>query len=138
MRNRITVKDLYNFKGKKKLACLLIKNIEEAKAADKVGFEMLAIGAAGKYTNPDGHPSFEELVKMRQAAPKAFMHYGPPDTLYPTTDDAKRLGFKILEHGLDMLYCHNRFDMINELYKEGIPCLGHMKYSNMQSFEIAL
>ena len=29
MRNRITVKDLYNFKGKKKLACLLIKNIEE-------------------------------------------------------------------------------------------------------------
>ena len=113
MRNRITVKDLYNFKGKKKLACLLIKNIEEAKAADKVGFEMLAIGAAGKYTNPDGHPSFEELVKMRQAAPKAFMHYGPPDTLYPTTDDAKRLGFKILEHGLDMLYCHNRFDMIH-------------------------
>ena len=40
--------------------------------------------------------------------------------------------------GLDMLYCHNRFDMINELYKEGIPCLGHMKYSNMSSFEIAL
>ena len=59
------------------------------------------------------------------------MHYGPPDTLYPTTDDAKRLGFKILEHGLDMPYCHNRFDMINELYKEGIPCLGHMQYSNM-------
>ena len=26
-----------------------------------------------------------------------------------------RLGFKILEHGLDMLYCHNRFDMIHEL-----------------------
>ena len=126
MRNRITVKDLYNFKGKKKLACLLIKNIEEAKAAHKVGFEMLATGAAGKYTNPDGHPTFEELVQMRQAAPKAFMHYGAPDTLYPTTDDAKRLGFKILEHGLDMLYCHNRFDMIHELYKEGIPCLGHV------------
>ena len=25
-----------------------------------------------------------------------------------------------------MLYCHNRFDMIHELYKEGIPCLGHV------------
>ena len=115
MRNKITVKDLYNFKSKKKLACLLIKNIEEAKAAHKVGFEMLATGAAGKYTNPDGHPSFEELLKMRQAAPKAFMHYGAPDTLYPTTDDAKRLGFKILEHGFDMLYCHNRFDMIHNI-----------------------
>ena len=126
MRNKITVKDLNNFKGKKKLVCICIKNVEEALAADKVGFEMLATGIAGKYRNDDGHPQFDELVKMREAAPTAFMHCGAPDTLYPTLDDAKKFAFKILEHGLDMLYCNTRFEIIKELYKEGIPCLGHV------------
>ncbi len=126
MKKKITVKDLNNFKGNKKLVCLCIKNVEEALAANKVGFEMLATGAPGVYRNDDEHPEFEELVKMRQAAPTAFMHYGAPDTLYPTLDDAKRLAYKILEHGFDMLYCHNRFNLIRDLYKEGIPCLGHV------------
>ena len=49
MRKKITVKDLQNFKGKKKLVCILVKNIEEALAADKVGFEMLATGVAGEH-----------------------------------------------------------------------------------------
>ena len=41
MNKKITVKDLQNFKGKKKLVCILVKNEEEALAANKVGFEML-------------------------------------------------------------------------------------------------
>ena len=95
MKKKLTVKDLFDLKGKKKLVCLLAKNVEEALAIEKVGIEMMASGAPGKYTNPDNQPNFEELIKMREAAPSAFMHYGAPDTLYPTTDDAKRLGFKI-------------------------------------------
>ena len=74
--------------------------------------------------NDDGHPVFDELVKMREAAPIAFMHCGAPDSLIPTIDEAKKFSFKILEHGFDMLYCNTRFDLIKELYKEGIPCLG--------------
>ena len=58
MRKKITVKDLKKFKGKTKLVCILIKNEEEALAADKVGFEMLATGLAGKYKNDDDHPNF--------------------------------------------------------------------------------
>ena len=53
MRKKITVKDLKSFKGKTKRVCILIKNEEEALAADKVGFEMLATGLAGKYKNDD-------------------------------------------------------------------------------------
>ena len=64
MQKKITVKDLQNFKGKKKLVCILIKNIEEALAADKVGFEMLATGLAGEYKNDDHHPQFDELVNI--------------------------------------------------------------------------
>ena len=126
MRKKITVKDLQILKGKKKLVCILVKNIEEALAADKVGFEMLATGVAGEYKNDDGHPEFDELVKMREAAPTAFMHCGAPDSLISTLDEAKQFSFKILEHGFDMLYCNTRFDLIKELYKEGIPCLGHV------------
>jgi hypothetical protein len=114
MRKKITVKDLQNFKGKKKLVCILVKNIEEALAADKVGFEMLATGVAGEYKNDDGHPEFDELVKMREAAPTAFMHCGAPDSLIPTIDEAKKFSFKILENGFDMLYCNTRFDLIKE------------------------
>ena len=126
MRKKITVKDLQNFKGKKKLVCILVKNEEEALAADKVGFEMLATGIAGEYKNDDDHPNFSQLVKMREAAPTAFMHCGAPDSLIPTLDEAKKFSFKILEHGFDMLYCNTRYDLINNLYKEGIPCLGHV------------
>jgi len=126
MRKKITVKDLQNFKGKKKLVCILIKNKEEALAADKVGFEMLATGIAGEYKNDDDHPNFSQLVKMREAAPSAFMHCGAPDSLIPTLDEAKKFSFKILEHGFDMLYCNTRYDLISDLYKEGIPCLGHV------------
>ena len=97
MRKKITVKDLQNFKGKKKLVCILVKNTEEALAADKVGFEMLATGVAGEYKNDDGHPEFDELVKMREAAPTAFMHCGAPDSLIPTLDEAKKFSFKSLQ-----------------------------------------
>ena len=41
---------------------VLIKN-EEALAADKVGFEMLATGLAGKYKNDDDHPHFDQLFE---------------------------------------------------------------------------
>ena len=87
---------------------------------------MLATGLAGKYKNDDDHPNFDELVKMREAAPTAFMHCGAPDSFIPTIDEAKKFSFKILEHGFDMLYCNTRFDLIRELYKEGVPCLGHV------------
>ena len=99
MKKKLTVKDLQDLKGKKQLVLILVKNVEEAKAAEKVGIEMLGTGAPGKYTNPHDHPSFEEVLKIREAAPTAFMHYGAPDTLYPTVNEARKLAFKILEYG---------------------------------------
>ena len=126
MNKKITVKDLRNFKGKKKLVNILVKNVEEAKAANKVGFEMLATGSPGLYKNPDNHPDFEEIIKIRDAAPYSFMHWGAADTLYSSIVEAIRIAFKALEHGIDMFYCHNNFELINSLYKQGIPGLGHV------------
>ena len=125
MKKKITVKDLQNFKGKKQLTLILVKNKEEALAAEKVGIEMVGTGAAGKYTNPHDHATFEEVLQIRQSAPNAFMHYGAPDTLWPTLDKAKKLAFKMLEYDFDMFYCH-RIEILRSLFKEGIPCLGHV------------
>ena len=126
MKKRLTVKDLKELKGKKQLTLILVKNVEEALASQKVGIEMLGTGSAGKYTNPHGHPDFDEVVKIRKAAPSAFMHYGAPDSLYPNLDKAKELAFKILEYDFDMFYCHRSTDIVKALYKEGVPCLGHV------------
>ena len=125
MKKKITVKDLQNFKGKKQLTLILVKNREEALAAEKVGVEMVGTGAAGKYTNPHDHATFEEVLQIRKSAPNAFMHYGAPDTLWPTLDKAKKLAFKMLEYDFDMFYCH-RIEILRSLFKEGIPCLGHV------------
>ena len=125
MTKKITVKDLKNLKGKKQLTLILVKNKEEALAADKVGIEMVGTGAAGKYTNPHDHANFDEVLQIRKLAPNAFMHYGAPDTLWPTLDKAKKLAFKMLEYDFDMFYCH-RIEILKQLYKEGIPCLGHV------------
>ena len=89
MTKKITVKDLKNLKGKKQLTLILVKNKEEALAANQVGIEMIGTGASGKYNNPHDHASFEEVLNIRKAAPNAFMHYGAPDTLWPTLDEAK-------------------------------------------------
>ncbi|MDC0057490.1 3-methyl-2-oxobutanoate hydroxymethyltransferase [Alphaproteobacteria bacterium] len=126
MRNRLTVKDLKKLKGNKQLTLILVKNVEEAMAAEKVGIEMLGTGAAGKFTNPHEHPNFDEVLNMRKAAPSTFMHYGAPDTLYPTLDKAKELAFKILEYDFDMFYCHRSTEIVKSLYNEGVPCLGHV------------
>ena len=64
MRKRLTVKDLKNLKGKKQLVLILVKSVEEALAAEKVGIEMVGTGAPGKYTNPHNHPNFEEVIKL--------------------------------------------------------------------------
>ena len=69
MKKKITVKDLKNYKGKKQLTLILVKNKEEALAADQVGIEMIGTGAAGKFTNPHDHASFEEVLKIRKSAP---------------------------------------------------------------------
>ena len=126
MNKKLTVKDLQNFKGNKKLVSILAKNVEEAKAAHKVGFELLATGSPGLYKNPDNHPHFEEIIKIRDACPYAFMHWGAADTLYSGLNEATKIAFMALEHGIDMFYCHNNFDLIKGLYKQGIPALGHV------------
>ena len=104
----------------------MVKNVDEAKAAHKVGFEMLATGSPGVYLNPDNHPEFEEIIEIRKTAPNAFMHWGAADTLYSGLIEATRVAFKALEYGIDMFYCHNNFELIRGLYKEGIPGLGHV------------
>ena len=86
---------------------------------------MVGTGAAGKYVDTHDHASFEEVLEIRKSAPNAFMHYGAPDTLWPTLDDAKKLAFKMLEYDFDMFYCH-RIEILKSLFKEGIPCLGHV------------
>ena len=126
MKKRLTVRDLQNLKGKKQLVLITVKNIEEAMAAEKVGIEMIGTGSPGRYKNPDNHQNFDELIKIREAAPSAFMHYGAADTLYSDEYEACKLALKVLEYGFDMFYCHRSLNIINSLYQEGIPVLGHV------------
>ena len=126
MKKRLTVKDLQNLKGKKQLVLITVKNTDEAMAAEKVGIEMIGTGSPGKYKNPDEHKSFEELIKIREAAPSAFMHYGASDTLYSNSYEACKIALKALEYGFDMFYCHRSVEIIKSLFNEGIPVLGHV------------
>ena len=79
MRNRLTVKDLKDLKGNKQLTLILVKKVEEAMAAEKVGIEMLGTGAAGKFTNPHKHPNFEEFESHSRSKGAIFLCvFGPP------------------------------------------------------------
>ena len=126
MRKKLTVKDLQDLKGKRQLVLITVKNVEEAMAAEKVGIEMVGTGSPGKYRNPDNHQNFDELIKIRDATPSAFMHYGASDTLYSNEYEACKIALKALEYGFDMFYCHRSINIINTLYQEGIPVLGHV------------
>ena len=60
---------------------------------------MIATGSPGLYKNPDNHPEFNEIIKIREAAPNSFMHWGAADTHYSGIVEATRVAFRFISRG---------------------------------------
>ena len=73
-RKKLTVYDYLQCKGKRQLSVMFVHNADEAAAAEEAGIDMICTSHdAPQY---GVYNSFEELKRIREAAPTCFMQSG--------------------------------------------------------------
>ena len=123
-RKKLTVYDYLRCKGKRQLSVLFVHNAEEAKAAEEAGIDMIC-------TSHDAPQfgifnSFDELKRIREAAPTCFMQSGTATNI-ASEYDAMKVSHKYLEIGADVIYGGNwSYKIIRGLRDENIPINSHV------------
>ncbi len=123
-RKKLTVYDYLQSKGKRQLSIMFVHNVEEARAAEEAGIDMICTGhdapQFGIYT------TFEDLKRIRAAAPSCFMQSG---SAYPcsSVSEALKLCNSYLEFGADCVYGGTwSYDWIRELRAANVPINSHV------------
>tara|TARA_B100001123_G_scaffold420525_1_gene526988 strand:- start:118 stop:945 length:828 start_codon:yes stop_codon:yes gene_type:complete len=123
-RKKLTVYDYLKCKGKRQLSVLFVHNVSEARAAEEAGIDMIC-------TSHDApqfgiYNSFDELKRIREAAPTCFMQSGTATNI-ASEYDAMKVSHKYLEIGADVIYGGNwSYKIISGLRQENIPINSHV------------
>ncbi len=125
---KLTVKDLFEKKGKDKLTELYVTNALEAYAAEKAGID-IQIVSFKKETLRTGVPTnrwFRDahIKDIREAAPNTFMIFGLGQL--SSTEKAVEAALIARDNGADAVYCGNSPKYIEALRKEGLPSVSHI------------
>ena len=123
-RKKLTSYDYLRLKGKRQLSVIAVNNIEEARAAEESGIDMIcASHDAPKYGI---HTSFEDLIRIREAAPNCFMQAGSP-FIAESKYEAIKIAHKYLSIGIDCIYGGAwSSKWIKYLAQKGIPINSHV------------
>jgi 3-methyl-2-oxobutanoate hydroxymethyltransferase len=123
-RKKLTVYDYLKCKGKRQLSVLFVHNAEEAAAAEEAGIDMICTSHdAPQY---GVYNSFDELKRIREAAPTCFMQSGGAVNV-ASEYEAMKLSHKYLEIGADVVYGGQwSCKWIRALRDENIPINSHV------------
>ena len=113
MENKLTVKDIINFKGKRKLAEVYTHNALEAEACEKAGIEMIV---SSENNN---------VSEIRKSASNTFFTVGLSYGKYLNEYEILKRAFLLFENGADAIYCPQSYRFIKAIADEGIPVVGH-------------
>ena len=123
-RKKLTVYDYLQCKGKRQLSVMFVHSEDEAAAAEEAGIDMIC-------TSHDApqfgiYNSFEELKRIREAAPNCFMQSGTASFI-ASEYEAMKASHKYLEIGADVIYGGNwSYKIIRGLRNENIPINSHV------------
>ena len=123
-RKKLTVYDYLRCKGKRQLSVLFVHNAEEARAAEEAGIDMICTSHdAPQY---GVFNSFEELKRIREAAPNCFMQSGGAVNV-ASEYEAMKLAQKYMNVGADVVYGGTwSYKWIRALRDENIPINSHV------------
>ena len=123
-RKKLTVYDYLRCKGKRQLSVLFVHSAEEAKAAEEAGIDMICTSHdAPQY---GVFNSFEELKRIREAAPNCFMQSGGAVNV-ASEYEAMKLAHKYMDIGADVVYGGTwSYKWIRALRDENIPINSHV------------
>jgi len=123
-RKKLTVYDYLRCKGKRQLSVMFVHSAEEAAAAEEANIDMIC-------TSHDApqfgiYNTFEELKRIREAAPNCFMQSGGAVSV-GSEYEAMKLSHKYLNVGADCVYGGNwSYKWIRALRDENIPINSHV------------
>ena len=123
-KKKLTVYDLLQLKGKKQIHDVYVNNVEEAVAAEEAGIDMIVTA----YGMPQHgiYGTFEDVKRIREAAPNTHLMSAAPERSFATADEAVRAAYKLLSIGCDSFYTNNSTDIIKALYREKVPVISHV------------
>ena len=123
-RKKLTVYDYLRCKGKRQLSVLFVHSADEAMAAQEAGIDMICTSHdAPQYGI---YNSFDELKRIREAAPSCFMQSGGAVNV-ASEYEAMKLAHKYLEVGADVVYGGTwSYKWIRALRDENIPINSHV------------
>ena len=123
-RKKLTVYDYLRCKSKKQLSVMFVHSAEEAAAAEEANIDMICtshdVPEFGIFN------TFDELKRIRAAAPSCFMQSGGP--LSGASEyEALKLSHKYMSIGADCMYGGNwSYKWIRALRDENIPINSHV------------
>ena len=113
MKKKLTVKEILNCKGKKKLTEVYVHNTIEAEACEKAGIDMII-------SSENNNFKF-----LRESAQNIFFTVGLQYGRYLSEYEIVKRSFELLEMGADAIYCPQSSRFIKAIADEGIPVVGH-------------
>ena len=123
-RKKLTVYDYLKSKGNRQLSVMFVHSAEEAAAAEEANIDMIC-------TSHDApqfgiYNSFDELKRIREAAPNCFMQSGGAVSV-ASEYEAMKLSHKYMNIGADCVYGGAwSYKWIRALRDENIPINSHV------------
>jgi 3-methyl-2-oxobutanoate hydroxymethyltransferase len=113
MANKLTIKDLFDLKGKRKLTEIHPANEEECCACEAAGIDMLIVE--------------EDVEMVRRGAPNTFLTVGAMTPEVACSEaGAIRVGIDRMERGADAVYTGQSIERVRAMAREKLPVVGHV------------
>ncbi len=110
---KLTVKEIIEFKGVRKLSEVYTHNPLEAEACELAEIDMIVSSEVN------------DIKGIRNAARNTFLTVGLPYGAYINENDILKRSFELLKMGADAIYCPQGINLIKAIADEGIPVVGH-------------
>ncbi|MCA9835860.1 MAG: 3-methyl-2-oxobutanoate hydroxymethyltransferase [Trueperaceae bacterium] len=114
---KLTVKDIFELKGKRQVTEVYVSTPTEASAAEAAGIDMIITSERN------------DVKAFREAAPHTFFTVGFINSGdYVNGDACIRNAFKALNIGADAVYAGVSLKSVEAMANEGIPVVGHVGF----------
>jgi Ketopantoate hydroxymethyltransferase len=113
MKKKLTVKEILQCKGLKKLTEIYTHNPLEAEACEKADIDMIVSSENN------------DIEGIRNSAQNTFLTVGLQYGKYLNELEILRRCFFLYENGADAIYCPQSNKLIKSIANEGIPVVGH-------------
>ena len=110
----LTVKELLEAKGKRKLAYVQVASEQEAIAASQAGMDMI------------GTAFIPERAHFAKSVPNAHFQFGLPWGKHASATEALRDAMAAMQAGAQSVYCAMSPAIVEVLAREGVPVICHV------------